>query len=266
MLQHIKVLAVCCRRWTRQNSERSQWSGFNAENTYTSGTTNSDECSQVSASTSCWSMQVRQAPTNASDRHNFPSPWSCAIVVGLVRAPTDPNGLQTPPTSHTSAAALAGMSAVGCHICTNSSGSRNASLPSAASLFKQGCYQRSKDGTSFLQAFRCSRAVAHERRCTMLAGDGILSHVAFPWCEQRQQCKGAVEQKAICEGEVVEGEKRHRQHQKVHSKSRQIDEFVKEREMWKAGRKHGGYLLHFPRRSRQFRQRARIGRSMNERN
>ena len=38
------------------------------------------------------------------------------------------------------------MSAVGCHICTNSSGPRNASLPSAASLFKQGCNQRSNDG------------------------------------------------------------------------------------------------------------------------
>ena len=57
VLQHIKVLAVCCRRWTRQNSERSQWSGFNAENDihqrYDEFGMNAARCQQAPAVGTC---------------------------------------------------------------------------------------------------------------------------------------------------------------------------------------------------------------------
>ena len=132
-----------------------------------------DECSQVSASTSCWSMQVRQAPTNASDTQFFRRSGHVLSWLDWSELRQIRMACKHLPQGHTSAAALAGMSAMGCHICTNSSAP-------GTHLFhprRQGCNQRSKDGTSFLQAFRCSRAVAHERRRTMLAGDGILSHV-----------------------------------------------------------------------------------------
>ena len=63
----------------------------------------------------------RTLPTRQTG--NFQSmPHPCAIVVGLVRAPTDLNGFQQPPRRHTSATALAGMSAAGCYIWANSPG------------------------------------------------------------------------------------------------------------------------------------------------
>ena len=209
---------------------------------------------------------MRQASTNASDTQ-----FSVSLVMcyrGWIGQSSDRSEwlANTSHKSYTSGSSRWHVGSGVSHL-HKQFGPRNASPPSAAARLQSTVKRRHQFPPGFPLFTRSGpRKTTHHARRRWHSVPRPPSEKLpsgkekFPWCEQRQRCKRFARVKSWRARSGTA------QHQKVHSKSRQIDEFMKEREMWKAGRKQWGCLFPFPRRSRQFRQRARIGRSMSERN